>query len=776
MSGLFEKICNHDTLLEAWHRVLGKNAAGGLDGVKPKEIKDDINEIIKNLIDELKSHRYAPVPYAKKSIPKFNESNEWRDLSMPAVKDKIVQQAFVNVIGPLFEREFLDCSYAYRKDKGPVRAIKRVEHIIKSNQINWVATMDIDNFFDTLNHNILIEQLKKKIDEDELTNLVWLWLHAGIISKKGEYDEPDEGIAQGAVISPLLSNIYLHPFDKFAVENHYHYVRYSDNFIVLSKNKDELYVWYEKLKAFLEENLKLRLNEDPYPFKHINAGFVFLGIYFKGQERQISNGKQTKIFRKINWATEKSYQKDPEEFLKNINEMVNGVRRFYSFINPEQQFEAFNQHLIKRLRFLLEDFLKKGLLSSEKDLQAFLSRIIFFNDLPASSKETFLGSLTKEIYNTFKNREKESDSKQSTEKSARNIRVTAQKNRYLRAIGSHSEILVTTPGVFIGKTGGRVVLRLQRQNILEIPFSKIRNISINTEGVTLSSDVISQCTQSKIPITFYNQKGLPYAILQSPIHSIGDVSVLQIKTYETEKAMNLVKKIVTAKSKNQMNLIKFYLRHRKNTNPVFVEKALTNLKEMSAHIKTLNKIPFSKTYSIVRDQIFLKEAHISGLYWECMKILVAPELGFTKRERYQARDIVNMMLNYGYGILYQRVWQAVVKAGLNPYISFLHAFQNDKPTLIYDLVEEFRQPFVDKAIFSILTKGKKGLDLKINNEGMLSKETRDRVTVSVLKRLSSLIKFRGKKIKAEEVIYAQINALVLYLKGKENYMPFIAGY
>ncbi len=776
MSCLFEKLCNPDTLLEAWQRILSKNAAGGIDGINPKDLKEDIHKTISILIDELRSHKYAPIPYIKKSIPKFNEANEWRDLSMPAVKDKIVQQAFVNVVGPLFEKDFLDCSYAYRKDKGPIRAIKRIEYILKGNPINWVATMDIDDFFDTMNHNILINQLRLKIDDDDLINLVELWLHAGIISKRGDYDEPDEGIAQGAVISPLLSNIYLHPFDKFAIENRYHYIRYSDNFIVLTENKDSLYLAYEKLKSFLEENLKLRLNEDPYPFKDINSGFVFLGIYFKGNERQISTGKQTKIFRKINWATEKTLNNSPEEFLKKINEMIVGVKRFYSFINPEKQFEAFNQHLIKRLHFLLYDFLKRGVFSSEKDLQSFISNISFFNDLSVNAKEDFYRSFANEIYKTFRDREKGAITNKTSKKTASNIRATAQKNRYLKTIGSHSEILVSTPGVFIGKTGGRVVLRLQRQNIFEIPFSKIRNISINTEGITLSSDVISQCSHSKIPIIFYNHKGLPYATLQSPLHSMGAISALQIKAYEKESSLNLAKKIIIAKSKNQINLIKFYLRHRKNTNPLFLEKATNNIKVMYSHIDLLKKLPFTKTYSVVRDQIFLKEAHISGLYWDCMKMLVAPELGFTKRERYQASDIVNMMLNYGYGILYQRVWQAVLKAGLNPHISFLHAFQNDKPTLVYDLVEEFRQAFVDKAIFSILTKGKKGLDLKIDNEGKLSKETRDKVAMAVLKKLSSLIAYRGKKIRCEDVITAQVNDFVLSLQGKKNYMPFNAGY
>ncbi len=160
-----------------------------------------------------------------------------------------------------------------------------------------------------------------------------------------------------------------------------------------------------------------------------------------------------------------------------------------------------------------------------------------------------------------------------------------------------------------------------------------------------------------------------------------------------------------------------------------------------------------------------------------MKLLVNPELEFEKRVRLKAGDIVNNMLNYGYGILYQRVWQSIVKHGLNPHISFLHAFQTNKPTLVYDMVEEFRQPFVDRAIFSLLTKGKKGTDLKIDGKtGLLNKYTKDQVVRAVLGRLSTLINFRSKKIKCESIIELQIKNLVQFLQDNKSYKPFISGY
>ena len=387
MGELFDRLCKRSTLESAWQRVLRKNARGGLDGIQPQDLETEIEKTISLLIEDLRAKRYVPVPYAKGSMPKFNEENEWRKLSLPSAVDKIVQQAFVEVVGPIFENDFLDCSYAYRKGKGPVKAIKRIEHILGSYPIRWVATMDIDNFFDTIDHQLIKDEISLKVSEPEILELVSLWLNAGIISARGEWDEPGEGIAQGSVVSPLFSNIYLHNLDAFAVENRYRYVRYSDNFILLSENKDGLYIAYEQVRSFIEKQLKLALNDNPYPFKDIEKGFAFLGIYFKGQLRRISSAKETKIFRKLNWLTDKAHTKDPETFLKRLNESVEGTTRYYSFIKPDEQFQAFDQHLLKRLKFLMVYFLQRSTFSSKDEVLSALLKMHFFAERPEDKRK-----------------------------------------------------------------------------------------------------------------------------------------------------------------------------------------------------------------------------------------------------------------------------------------------------------------------------------------------------------------------------------------------------
>jgi group II intron reverse transcriptase/maturase len=235
--------------------VRWKNARGGIDGVEPGDLDHRIATVLEKLSRQLEEGTYAPAPLERINVPKFNAAGEWRRLSMPVVIDKIVQQAWVNLVAPVWEKEFLDVSYAYRPGKGGVKAIRRLEHCIGSLKLRWAAVADIDNFFDTLDRRILLAGVEQKISDRRMIDLVDLWLRAGFITGKGDFLDPDEGVAQGAVISPLLSNIYLHPMDRFAVDADMAYVRYSDNFIVMAADRQAAARSRERLQTFLDRPL-----------------------------------------------------------------------------------------------------------------------------------------------------------------------------------------------------------------------------------------------------------------------------------------------------------------------------------------------------------------------------------------------------------------------------------------------------------------------------------------------------------------------------------------
>jgi len=778
---LYEQLIQEESLWVAWKMVRKKNSQGGVDGINPEDLDARSDKIIPQLAKQLTENTYTPSPYQHIKVPKFDEAQEWRGLSLPIVMDKIVQQAFVNIISPLFEKHFLDCSYAYRPKKGPVRAIKRVEHILQTHKPRWTIAFDIDDFFDTLNHNHLLGEIAKEMDDERLISLVRLWLNAGYINQKGVYSDPSEGIAQGALISPLLSNIYLHALDLYAIEKKRPYVRYSDNFIVFFYDKDQAYTYNEEISAFIGEDLFLKLNHDPYPYRHLKTGFTFLGIFFKDKERAISKEKETKTYKKLSYLTNPFAYNNPSSALKRLNESIQAKKRFYGFISPERQFAAFDAYLMKRLKTLLLSFGKKGLIKSKNELTDFVSKVEFFTRRDRTERLSLAGNMGREIFLQLNPKPEagiKNGDKDNRPETAQAKRSQAQKNRFLKKIADETEVIISTPGIFIGKTSKRLVLREARKNVYESPFSKIRQITVATKGVSLSSDVIWACAINKVPLAFINRQGKPYAVLQSPIHTMGELSFFQIQLYKTAKAITIAKKVLTGKCRNQMNLLKFYSRHRSSADPVFFSMVGETLEKMKKDLQDIQSINLDESFENARNRLFTAEARVSSGYWRIIKMLLPTELGFEKRDKKGAKGIVNCMINYGYGILYQRVWSAILMAGLNAHISFLHAFQEDKPTFVYDMIEEFRQALVDKPLFSLMTKGNRYKKLKLDHEsGLLDNFTKGLVLHAVINRLVTLIGFRGRKIQAEDVIQEQARSLAGFIRGKKKtYRPFISTY
>ena len=236
----------------------------------------------------------------------------------------------------------------------------------------------------------------------------------------------------------------------------------------------------------------------------------------------------------------------------------------------------------------------------------------------------------------------------------------------------------------------------------------------------------------------------------------------------------IARSIVIGKIKNQLNLMKFYGRSRKDDEQF--QKALdameAEIDSLIAHAKEVKDNDGTEIKA--RDKLFSIEGRAASSYWGLVKMLLADDVTFSGRVRKGAGDLVNSILNYGYGILYARVWQAVALAGLNPYLSFLHEPQKNKPTLVFDMIEEFRSQAVDRAVFTMFTRGEY-LDLNCKT-GLLTEKSRKKVIENVLLRLASLVHYRGKKQQLAEVIRLQPRRLAVCIEEGKKYRPFVGRY
>lgn len=755
---LFPKVCETKTLWQAWGRIKRKRAVGGIDNVSIELFDKRIEHNLKDLSQSLQTGTYSPEPTKRMYIPK-DKPNERRKLAIPTIKDKIVQEATRSVVEPLFDRAFADSSYAYRSGKGPQKAVSKVEQWLAQGK-EWVVTGDIDDFFDSMNHNLLMKFVSERIWEKEILRLIELWLKMGII-EKGKWVDSEIGIPQGTIISPLLSNIYLHPFDKEMKNRGHTLVRYADNFIFLGKLRKEAVDALKDGERFLHRELSLCLNQDSKSIRGIHNGFVFLGFLFKDKRRIIAETKLGKVKAKIGVILRGSA--NLSDAVDKLNEPIVAWQRYYGNADVKDQFKFLDNLLFDELKKFL---ISRGVLSviKKKGIRQDLQRLEFFSLKDPREKQNLTSLLIAATGVKKQAKVKEKKPLSSVAK-----QVALKRRKYEKILSEASNLIISTPGSFVGKTSRRVVVREKRRRVKELPFFRLKNILIISNGVSISSNLVRHCAGEGIPITFFDFYGRPYAQVHSPRSPLYGLSLAQSAAATNQKGVYLAKSFVEGKIKNQINLIKYYRKYKARREFQFFEVCEESINAMRSLLIKLRDISKGDSLELTTPKMLALEGQSASYYWKLIKLLLSHDVYFQGRERRGATDLVNSLLNYGYGILYSQIYQAIILAGLNPNISFLHREQVGKPTLVFDLIEEFRQPIVDKAVIGMIRKKEK-LRMEATN---LTQATKTKVVEAVMRRLSSRVNFRGKKLTLREIIGHQSNSMAGFLEGKGNYRPFI---
>ena len=818
----YKQICSVDNLLEAWKVVKEKGSSGGIDHVSVGEFDQHIMENITQLHQELTDNKYLPEPYKHIEIKK-NET-ETRPLGLLTVRDKIVQTAVKLIIETEIDKGFYHCSYAYRKSKNTLMAIHKVKNLIRNDQKTWLAVCDIDNFFDSISHDLLLKKLSIKINSPATVELIRCWLKMGNVDNAGAWTESKTGVPQGAILSPLLSNFYLHPFDGLMIKQNIGYVRYADDFVMLTNKKADAQKALETAKWFLTQKLLLTLNDNPSVI-NVNEGFEFLGITFKGNQVAVSQERKKGLLASV----EKSFSihqngKINTEFFT----VIQNIRNYYGKILPQPILEEIDESYLTILHQKLTSALNQKYISSKKAMMDILIDVRFFSHRCSENRFEVYKSIVSSVYNPAqppatifplaKNIQKTetenpqkadqaSDAKPNADHpqnafppSATDVKPPSQKalntttqptdrppiqpmpgndaeakvarkrREYQKLESAGMELVISNPGIFAGISQNRIVLKKDGRIIHSVQQKNLRNITLISDGIALSSNLIRFCSENNIAIHFLNHNGTPYAQFIAPAFAKAKTGIAQLDSLNSSIAFTFIKASILGKIKNQMNLLKYYYKYRKNIDPDFKLQFDAKIETM---VKLQNQLATNQTTDLVlyRQQVFAIEGQTAAIYWSLIKTLLADDVDFPGRLHQEATDVVNMLLNYGYGILYSRVWQALMNAGLNPYISYLHSSERNQPGLVFDFIEEFRQQAVDRAVIALITKGEE----YTMKDGQLLFKTRKRVAEKVLERLNNLETFRGKQRRLSDIVQLQAENLCSLINGKiKIYKPYIA--
>lgn len=314
---LYDKVCRYDVLLEAWKHVRKKGKAPGVDKMTVKEVEKSIGveNFLKAIQKELREETYEASEIRRVYIPKG--SGGQRPLGIPVLKDKVIQMAVKIVIEPLFEAGFCECSYGFRPKRSNKQAAQEVHKIINGNK--WVVDVDLKNYFDTIPHEPLMELVKHRVRDKRILHLVREWLKAGIM-EEGKIRTPVQGSPQGGVLSPLLSNIYLHEIDKQWNNNAtVKLVRFADDMVYLCKSELQANWVLKSLKDQLDK-IGLTLNQEKTKIRHIKYGFDFLGFTYK---EAYSTRKNRKV--RVKFPKSKSMQGMRDKIKTELKSIVLGT-------------------------------------------------------------------------------------------------------------------------------------------------------------------------------------------------------------------------------------------------------------------------------------------------------------------------------------------------------------------------------------------------------------------------------------------------------------------
>ncbi len=230
---------------------------------------------LETLSNEVQYNTYRPCPLLRVEIDK--KSGGIRHLSIPVVRDRVLHTAVAMVLTPLFEAEFEDVSYAYRKGHSVNQAVARIEQL-RNQGYQWVVDVDIQAFFDQVDHKLLMQHVERLVQDDGILRLIRLWLKATVVDGDKRY-RLTKGLAQGSSISPMLANLYLDRLDEVLLDKKYKLIRYADDFVVLCKSQKQAERALQLTSEVLEQ-LRLCFNQRKTGITHFNRGFRFLGVEF----------------------------------------------------------------------------------------------------------------------------------------------------------------------------------------------------------------------------------------------------------------------------------------------------------------------------------------------------------------------------------------------------------------------------------------------------------------------------------------------------------------
>jgi RNA-directed DNA polymerase len=355
---LIGQVYDPRNLARAWVRVKENRGAGGVDRVSIDRFECEHRRYLTVLHQRLAEGSYRPLPVRRVEIDKPGSTAK-RPLGIPAVVDRVCQQALRQVLEPIFEPTFSEVSFGFRPERSAHMAMRRIWSQMRAGG-RWIVDADIADFFGTISHDRLVALVAERVADSKVLSLIRQILTAGVL-RDGVYESTVAGTPQGGVISPLLSNIYLHVFDEQMQRAGFHLTRYADDWLCVCRTREEAERALASARAVLEGQLGLRIHPEKTRIVHVSQGFEFLGykiglgrglrfkpggigLYAIPRQRSVDRFKD-----KVRALTRRRIAVPLEELIHALNPLIRGWGMYYRRANVRRLFNRLNRWIVRRI-------------------------------------------------------------------------------------------------------------------------------------------------------------------------------------------------------------------------------------------------------------------------------------------------------------------------------------------------------------------------------------------------------------------------------------------
>ncbi len=470
---------------------------------------------------------YIPDPMSGFEVAKSN--GEMRQLAQASITSKVVQKIIAEAL--LDAVKLNNKSYAFRKGKGVLKAVNRVKDFLKL--YKHVAKADVDDFFDSINQEKLLIVLQRVIEDKKIIMLISLFLKNGMM-KQNEWREKSRGVYQGDVLSPVLSNLYLHSFDQALEAKGVAFVRFADDMVFFAKSEKEAKKNLAIATAYMKA-LDLNFGEDKSYLASVHDGFEFLGLRFKDKTIQMDNERFQK---KLSTLSQKTKKKDLMKSISFINEYLVGIKHYYfKVLSDKHQLILIAEHideiLVKKIALA-----KKSKIINKKS--KFIQILVTLEDLEHNTleeKQRHAHNLVARAYEAL-----------TLEKPLENAekKMSKKKRTFLQDQIKSSEIILNRFGLYISISKGKIVVKEYGKVIQTSPVNWVTRIIVMTKGVSISANLILECAKRKIDIDFI-EKSKPYAQITYYENISNELHLKQMDMKNSKKGFKTAVAIIKAK-------------------------------------------------------------------------------------------------------------------------------------------------------------------------------------------------------------------------------------